>query len=76
MAKDPIEKEFTDLVKRMHNSADLRILKEYVDNKIDICRIKRHDPHIIESNPLLTSVNGEDYAWHELTTDITNALGH
>jgi len=74
MAKDPIEKEFADLVNRMHNSADLRILKEYIDNKIDICRGKRHDPLIIESTPLLTSVNGEDYAWYEMLTDITDAL--
>ena len=68
------EEEFDELITRMENCGDLRILREYVERKIEGCTSKRHDPLIIENSLLLTSVNGEDYAWTDFKLDIKIAL--
>ena len=75
MAKNTTEKDFKDLIERMHSTGDLRILKLFITALRDDCKYRRQDPAVIESVQALTYANGEEFGYDNLLAIIDNLLG-
>lgn len=72
--KTSTEEEFQLLVRRMHNSADLRILGDYITLLRDECKVIRYDLRTLEHPQALATVSGQEWSLDRLLDDMKNAL--
>lgn len=72
--KTSTEEEFQQLVRRMHNSADLRILSDYIKLMRNECKVQRYDLRLLEAPQALATVSGQEWSLDKLLEDMADAL--
>jgi len=71
--KDEFE-EFNDLVQRMHNNGDLKVLKDFLLALKDECKYQRYSPETASQPYLLAGANGQEQSYDNVLEFIKSAL--